>query len=524
MINIRQIKIEVTNDNLDNLFFSITKKLHIKKEDIKSLKIFKKSIDARDKNHIYYIYEVSIGIENENKYLKDKDVYKTPDLSYKMPSKGNIKLEHRPVIIGSGPAGLFAAYILALNDFKPIIIERGKKVEERIKDVDLFWKTGKLNINSNVSFGEGGAGTFSDGKLNTCISDENNRIRKVFNTFIECGAHEDILYDYKPHIGTDILSNVIKNLRNKIIDLGGTFLYNSCLTNIIFENNKVTKIMINNQDIIDTDILILAIGNAARDTYKLLYNLGLNMTSKNFAVGLRVVHPQALIDKAQYGLKYSKLLSPATYKLTYHSSNNKGVYSFCMCPGGYVVNSSSINNRLAINGMSYYKRDSGYANSAIIATVSKEDFGNNVLDGIAYQERLEKKAYELGQGSIPIQTLKDFYNNTVLDKIENISFIKGSYTYANLNELFSKEITLSIKEALNSFAYKINDFNNPNTILCGVETRTSSPVRICRDENFEANIKGIYPCGEGAGYAGGITSSAVDGIKVAEAIIKNYKM
>ena len=487
MINIRQIKIEVTNDNLDNLFFSITKKLHIKKEDIKSLKIFKKSIDARDKNHIYHIYEVSIAIDNENKYLKYKDVYKTPDLSYKMPSKGNIKLEHRPVIIGSGPAGLFAAYILALNAFKPIIIERGKKVEERIKDVDLFWKTGKLNINSNVSFGEGGAGTFSDGKLNTCISDENNRIRKVFNTFIECGAHEDILYDYKPHIGTDILSNVIKNLRNKIIDLGGTFLYNSCLTNIIFENNKVTKIMINNQDTIDTNILILAIGNAARDTYKLLYNLGLNMTSKNFAVGLRVAHPQALIDKAQYGLKYSKLLSPATYKLTYHSSNNKGVYSFCMCPGGYVVNSSSINNRLAINGMSYYKRDSGYANSAIIATVSKEDFG-------------------------------------ILDKIEDISFIKGSYTYANLNELFSKEITLSIKEALNSFAYKINDFNNPNTILCGVETRTSSPVRICRDENFEANIKGIYPCGEGAGYAGGITSSAVDGIKVAEAIVSKYKM
>ena len=524
MINVRQIKIAVTDDKVENIYSKIYQKIHLKKEDIKSLKIFKKSLDARNKDNIYYVYELMIEAINETKYLKYKDVYPTFDLTYKMPLAGSIQLLKRPVIVGSGPSGLFAAYILALKGFKPLIIERGKPVEKRLKDVELFWQTGKLNDNSNVSFGEGGAGTFSDGKLNTCINDENNRIRKVFTTFIECGANEDILYDYKPHIGTDILSNVIKNLRNKIIDLGGTFLYNSCLTNIIFENNKVTKIMINNQDTIDTDILILAIGNAARDTYKLLYNLGLNMTSKNFAVGLRVVHPQALIDKAQYGLKYSKLLSPATYKLTYHSSNNKGVYSFCMCPGGYVVNSSSIKNHLAINGMSYYKRDSGYANSAIIATVSKEDFGNNVLDGIAYQERLEKKAYELGQGSIPIQTLKDFYNNTILDKIEDISFIKGSYTYANLNELFSKEITLSIKEALNSFAYKINDFNNPNTILCGVETRTSSPVRICRDENFEANIKGIYPCGEGAGYAGGITSSAVDGIKVAEAIVSKYKM
>ena len=521
MINVRQIKLEVTKDSINNLYYKVAKKLRIKESDIKELKIFRKSIDARNKNNIYYIYEVSILVDNEDKILnlKDNDIYKTPSLEYVMPNIGAEKLEHSPVVVGSGPAGLFTAYILALKGYKPIVIERGEEVSKRIKTVNKFWQTGALNKESNVSFGEGGAGTFSDGKLNTCVSEKNNRIRKVFETFIQCGADESILYDYKPHIGTDVLVNVVKNLRNKIIELGGTFLYNSCLTDIVIENNQVKKIIINNKDEINSNILVLAIGNSARDTFKMLYDLGLNMEAKNFAVGFRIIHKQDLIDEAQYGNKYASILSPATYKLTYQASNNRAVYSFCMCPGGYVVNSSSEEKMLAINGMSYFKRDSGYANSAIVVSVSKDDF----KDPIEFQRELEKKTFEVGNGKIPVQTLKDFYNNEVTNNI-SISSIKGNYQYSNLNNILPEYLTDTIKEALKYFDTKIKGFASDDALLCAVESRTSSPIRINRDLNYESNIKGIYPCGEGAGYAGGITSSAVDGIKVAEAIIKRYKM
>ncbi len=521
MINVRQIKLEVTKVSINNLYYKVAKKLRIKESDIKELKIFRKSIDARDKNNIYYIYEVSILADNEDKILnlKDNDIYKTPSLEYVMPNIGAEKLEYSPVVVGSGPAGLFTAYILALKGYKPIVIERGEEVLKRVETVNKFWQTGKLNKESNVSFGEGGAGTFSDGKLNTCVSDKNNRIRKVFETFIECGADESILYDYKPHIGTDVLVDVVKKLRNKIIDLGGTFLYNSCLTNIIIENNQVKKIIINNKDEINTNILVLAIGNSARDTFRLLKDLGLNIESKNFAVGFRIIHKQDLIDESQFGNKYASILSPATYKLTYQASNNRAVYSFCMCPGGYVVNSSSEDGKLAINGMSYFKRNSGYANSAIVVSVRKDDF----KDPIEFQRDIEKKAHEVGNGKIPVQTLKDFYNNEVTDNI-SISSIKGNYQYSNLNNILPGYLTNSIKQALRYFDTKIKGFASDDAVLCAVESRTSSPIRINRDLNYESNIKGIYPCGEGAGYAGGITSSAVDGIKVAEAIISKYRM
>ena len=526
MLRVRQIKIEVTKNNVENIKSELAKKLKVKEDYINEFYIRKQSLDARNKNEIYYVYEVDVDIKDERKVLnkiKSNDILKSPDLNYKFNITGKNKLKNRPIIVGSGPAGLFAAYLLAENNYKPIIIERGDKIENRINKVKQFWESGKLDTESNVQFGEGGAGTFSDGKLNTMVSDTNNRARKVFETFVSCGANEEILYSYKPHIGTDLLIDVVKNMREKIIEMGGSFLYNSCLTNIIIENNKVEKIEINHEKYIDCDILVLAIGHSARDTFKMLYDLNLDMTSKAFAIGLRVSHRQDMINYSQYGEKYKNILPPATYKLTYKASNGRGVYSFCMCPGGYVVNASSELGHLAINGMSEHKRDSKNANSAIIVTVNQKDFGNNVLDGIEFQRNLEKKAFDLGNGKIPIQLLKDFKSNKISEKFGNVEPIfKGDYKFSNINDILPKDISNSIKEAFTNFGGKIKGFDSDDTILAAVESRTSSPVRIIRNDDLEANIGGIYPCGEGAGYAGGITSASIDGIKVAEAIAKKY--
>lgn len=525
MIKVRQIKIEVTKSNEDNLLKSISKKLKTDISNIENYTIEKLSIDARNKEEIYYVYEVNVNVKNEKEILSkntNSDVTLTELKKYEIKEKGDLKLNNRPVIVGSGPSGLFAAYILAEEGYKPIIIERGEKIEKRVESVETFWKIGKLNQNSNVQFGEGGAGTFSDGKLNTLIKDEFCRGKKVFETFIENGANEDILYSYKPHIGTNLLRVVIRNMREKIIKMGGVFRYNTCLTDIIYDNNNLKQIEVNKNELIDCEVLVLAIGHSARDTFYMLNNK-LNMEAKPFAVGVRVAHKQSMIDESQFGKKYKDILSPATYKLTYNNSS-RGVYSFCMCPGGYIVNASSEQNMLAINGMSNHERESEFANSAIVVTITPDDFGKNPLDGIEYQRNLEKKAYELGDGKIPIQLLKDFKKNKISTSLGNINPIfKGDYNFANLNELLPTYISDSIKEAFESFGKKIKNFDDDDTVLAGVESRTSSPVRILRNDLFESNIKGIYPSGEGAGYAGGITSAAIDGIKVAEAIIKKYK-
>ena len=526
MIRVRQVKILVENDNVDNLYKAISKKLNISKNDILDLKLKKQSLDARDKNQIYLVYEVDVTVKNEDMILlknKSNDIFKTPDEIYEYLKCGNIKLKNRPIIVGSGPAGLFAAYLLSMSGLSPLIIERGEKVEDRIKTVSNFWETGNLNINSNVQFGEGGAGTFSDGKLNTLVKDTENRGKKVFDTFIECGAPNEISYSYKPHIGTDLLIDVVKNLRNKIIKNGGEFLYNTCLTNIYIENEKVTGIEVNNDKKIDCEVLVLAIGHSARDTFYMLNNLGLKMEAKPFALGIRVQHLQDTINESQYGKKYKDLLGSASYKLTYKASNNRGVYSFCMCPGGYVVNASSEKKHLAINGMSNHARNSENANSAIVVTVLPKDFGNNPLDGIEYQRDLEKKAYESGNGLIPVQLLKDFNENKISKNFGKINPIfKGNYTFSNLNDILPKDIVLSLKESFPYFGKKIKHFDDDDTILAAIESRTSSPVRILRDELLESNIKGIYPAGEGAGYAGGITSAAMDGLRIAEEILKKY--
>lgn len=527
MIRIRQIKIPIEKDNLNHLKKKASIILKCPESDIKKISISKKSLDARKKPNIFYIYEVDIDVKKEKHLLKkhqsNKDIFLTPEEKYVYPKIGNKKLKHRPIIVGSGPAGLFCAYLLAELGYRPIIIERGEKIEERVKSVENFWKTGVLNKNSNVQFGEGGAGTFSDGKLNTLVKDKSFRMKKVFEIFVESGADKDILYTNNPHIGTDVLRKVIINLRKKIIDFGGEFRYKTTLTNINMKENKMTSIEINHKEIINTDILVLAIGHSARDTFEMLDKKAFSLEPKPFAIGLRIQHSQELININQYG-KNSKLLPPASYKLTYQTKEGRGVYSFCMCPGGYVVNASSEERRLAINGMSYHDRNSLNANSAIVVTVSPKDYGTNPLDGLAFQRSLEEKAYTLGNGKIPIQTIKDFHNSVENQKLGNIKPIfKGDYQLTDLNKLFPSYITDSIKEALPNFEQKIPGFNDDNAILAGVESRTSSPVRIPRNENLESLIKGIYPCGEGAGYAGGITTSAMDGLKVAESIISTYQ-
>ncbi len=518
MIRINNLKILIENDNKEYILSKINKKYKI---NVTDYKIIKKSIDARSKD-IFYVYSLDINTSNEDLLIsKYKDITKSIEEKYSFNSFGDQIDTERPIIVGAGPSGLFCAYLLVLNGYKPIIIERGEKIEDRLNTVNKFFETNELNEESNVQFGEGGAGTFSDGKLTTGIKDKENRIKFILETFVEMNAPEDILYLNKPHIGTDKLQDVIINLRNKIISLGGEFRYNSKLTNINITNNRLTSIEVNNE-IINCNNLFLCIGHSARDTYKMLYEKSIQMNPKSFAIGVRVSHPQDLINKSMYKDKYN-LLPPSPYKLTYQTKSGRGVYSFCMCPGGYVVNSSSEKNRLVVNGMSNHERDSKIANSAIVVTVTPKDFGNNPMDGISFQRDLEEKAYKLGKGNIPVQNYIDFKNNKESTKLlENIQ-VKGNYKLSNLNEILPIFIKDSLKEAFPYFSTKIKNYDCDEMILYGVETRTSSPLRIERDEFGISSIEGIYPTGEGAGYSGGIVSSAVDGMKQAENYMKKYK-
>lgn len=517
MIRVRDIKVNVKDNNYMDV---LLKKLKIKEDDIVSYRINKRSIDARKKDNVLYVYEIDLELKKEDKIKLDNNILKVEKEEYNFIPCGKDKLENI-VIVGSGPAGLFSAYELSKHGYKVTVIERGEDVDSRVRTVEKFWKTNKLNRNSNVQFGEGGAGTFSDGKLSTGIKDKQNRIKEVLNVFYECGADEEILYDYMPHIGTDKLVNVVKNIRNNIINNGGVFRYNTTLTNINIEDNKLKSIEVNSNEIIPTDILVLAIGHSARDTFRLLNKVGVSMSSKPFAVGFRIIHNQDLINKSQYG-NYYKYLPPASYKLTYTHTNGKGVYSFCMCPGGYVVNASSEDGMLVVNGMSNSNRESKSANSAIVVTVNSKDYGEELFDGVKFQENIEKYTYKLGNGLIPVQYVEDYKNNVTSDDIPTLD-IKGSYVSKNLNSIFSDKINEAITSSIKYFDNKIHGFDNKESVFVGTETRTSSPIRIIRDENLESNIKGIYPAGEGAGYAGGITSAAVDGIKVFEAIASKYR-
>lgn len=520
MIKISNFKVNV-NDNRD-LRDLIAKKYSINILNIKELKILKKSIDARKKPVIYFVYELAIDLKNEDIHIfKNKDISRYNEEKYSFKITGKSVLKHRPIIVGSGPAGLFAAYMLAENGYEPIIFERGEEIDKRVLSVNDFWNNNVLKKNSNVQFGEGGAGTFSDGKLNTLVKDKLNRGKKVYEIFVANNAPEEILYLNKPHIGTDKLREVIKNMRNRIISKGGKFYYNSLVTDINIENDKIKSVIVNNKDEYFTECLVLAIGHSARDTFRMLHQNNFKMEQKPFAVGLRIMHPRKMIDNSQYG---NALLSGANYKLTYQTNDHRGVYTFCMCPGGFVVNASSEENKLVINGMSNYDRDEAVSNSAIVITVSENDYGKELFDGVKFQEQLEKKAFLLAHGNIPIQLYKDYKDNLISTGFgEFLPCIKGKYEFANLNELFTDSINENIKKAIYAFGKRIDGFSRDDAILAGVESRTSSPIRILRGDNMQSNIKGVYPIGEGAGYAGGITSAAIDGLKAFEEIISIYK-
>ncbi len=527
MIKIDQLKLKITEDE-SRLKELIAKKLRLQISDIDGIEIIKKSIDARKKPEVFYVYSVSIKLSKDKekkiltKFSKDNNISAFKAIKYDVPLLANNNtLSKSPIVVGAGPAGLFAAYILALNHLNPIVFERGKMVDARMIDVLDFWNTGVLNTASNVQFGEGGAGTFSDGKLNTLVNDKLGRNKFVLETFIKFGAPADILYDYKPHIGTDLLTIVVKNMRNEIISLGGEFHFQSKVDELIIENGSIKGVRVQDKSYYSEHV-VLAIGHSARDTFKTIHDQGVTMEAKDFAVGLRIEHPQDMISQNMYGEAFDKL-SPANYKLATNLSNHRGIYSFCMCPGGFVVNSSSEENHLVVNGMSYSKRDSSNANSAIVVSVGEREFDkSNPLAGIEYQRSLESKAFLLCNGKIPQQLFADFKNRKISTSYGAFSSnVKGQSGFGMLSDIFSQDIYQSFIDGMGVFGTKIKGFDREDAILSGVESRTSSPVRINRNELFQANIKGLYPCGEGAGYAGGITSAAMDGIKVSEAIIKN---
>ena len=431
-----------------------------------------------------------------------------------------------PVIIGAGPAGLFCTYLLAKAGFQPILLERGEAVEERQKKVEHFWATGELDPQSNVQFGEGGAGTFSDGKLNTLVKDQHGRSRFVLKTFVEFGANDDILYESKPHIGTDVLIDVVKNLREEIKQLGGEIFFHSQVTDLRMENDAIKAVEINHKEWLSTDAVVFAIGHSARDTFRMLYEHHIPMSAKSFAVGVRMEHPQKMINENQYGSNYPESLPAAAYKLTRKVSEDRGVYSFCMCPGGYVVNASSEEGMTAVNGMSYHARAGENANSAMIISVNPEDFGSNhALAGVEFQRKLEKAAFIQGKGKIPVQLFGDFCKNQVSTSLGKIMpNTKGEWTFGNVRAIFPENLAAGLEEGIKGCEKLIPGFARKDAILLGIESRTSSPVRIERsNETMENVVKGFYPCGEGAGYAGGIMSAAMDGIKVAEAIAMKFK-
>ncbi|MBQ9280026.1 MAG: FAD-binding protein [Clostridia bacterium] len=503
----------------EELLKRVCKKNKINQAEISSWKIFKKSIDARDKKDVHYNYTIDIFKVGEAIPEEDLLTVENPRL-----------LSKRPVVIGAGPAGLFAAYTLALNGAKPILLEQGKCVEDRQKDVENFMNQGVLIPNSNVQFGEGGAGTFSDGKLTTGVNNPLNRT--VLQTFVKFGAPEQIMYLNKPHIGTDHLIHVVKNMREEIKCLGGTALFETKVVGIelmdaLKENTmekKIASVILENGQKIETEMVILAIGHSARDTFEELYAKGIKFEPKPFSVGVRIEHKQEMINKSQYGTDTKLNLPPAEYKLVYHAEDGRTCYTFCMCPGGTVMASSSEEGTIVTNGMSKFARDGENANSAVLVNVTPEDcVGDTPLKGIYFQKKLEEEAFRLAGSNYyaPIQRVEDFIHNR---KSEKIGEIKPSYrpgvSFTNLNDIFPEFVSRTMKEGILYFDKKLKGFANPDAIMTGVETRSSSPVRIPRDENLEANVKGIYPCGEGAGYAGGIMTAAMDGIKVAKKILE----
>ncbi len=538
MLQYSQCKIDYRRDSIEELRKKIAEILRIREPEIQQIKILKKSIDARKKPQIYYSYSVAFECSQEQKVLQKNQKNKNLSMYVPQPSLedmvSKLKKEtgERVVIVGTGPAGLLCGYYLALCGRKPLLIERGAPMWERVGKVSAFWKDGVLDTNTNVSFGEGGAGTFSDGKLNTGVKDKTGKKKFILDTFIRHGAPEEIGYLSKPHIGTDELRGVIQSMGETIRQLGGAYRFHTRLTGFRYiekekgpGSKQLRAILVENEsgetEEIPCDQCVLAIGHSARDTFSMLCEDGTAMEQKPFAVGVRVEHPQQSINTMQYGVEDTRLPA-ADYKLTGKTSDGRGVYSFCMCPGGYVVNASTEPGGTVVNGMSDHARDSAHANSAIVVTVNQRDFGSDdVLAGVAFQRRLEEKTWQAGGGMIPVQRYGDFVKGVPTTELNHSSPVtKGKFVPADVKKILPSYISNGIMEGMRQFGQKITDFDAEETLVLGTETRTSSPVRILRNQEFESeNRKGIYPCGEGAGYAGGIMSAAMDGLRVALQIV-----
>ena len=528
MLRIQQLKLPVGHTEQE-LREKIRKTLRIRPEELMGYEIVRRSLDARG-GKLQYVYLVDAEVKREATVLRHckKGVEKAERRTYRFPKSGTEKLLHRPVIVGTGPAGLFCGLMLSRAGYAPILLERGQCAEERVKTVENFWKLGILDTRSNVQFGEGGAGTFSDGKLNTLVKDPAGRNREVLRLFVEAGAPEEILYEQKPHLGTDLLVGIVRHMREEILRLGGEVRFGCCLTDLIMEKGAVRGVVLQEDgkppEALEAEQVVLAIGHSARDTFAMLKERGIPMQPKAFAVGVRMEHPQKMISESQYGRGYPSSLPPASYKVTRKTESGRGVYSFCMCPGGYVVNASSEEKMLAINGMSYQARDGRNANSAMIVTVTPSDYGGtDVLAGVEFQRKLERAAYRLGGGRIPVQLFGDFCQNTASSALGGIEpCMKGAYVLSNVRAIFPEELSEALQEGIEGCDAFLPGFARKDAVLSGVESRTSSPVRILRGEGLESQAAGLYPCGEGAGYAGGITSAAMDGLKIAEAIAKKY--
>ncbi len=526
MIRISQLKVPINLDTPAYIKNKIQKLLGLCLQDIICITPVRRSIDARKKSNLLYVYnfDVSVRADEEKVVARCANVNITIAPHNAQFSLGTIKADMPPVICGMGPAGLFCAYALALSGANPILIERGKSIDERVKDTQNFMCTGTLNPESNIQFGEGGAGTFSDGKLTTGTS--NNRLGYILKTFVECGAPENILYDAKPHIGTDVLRNVIKNIRNKILEHGGQILFETKLTNIHITNNAITSITViqhGAQRTIPCKKLILAIGHSARDTFELLHEKNLNLQQKQFSMGVRIEHNQHTINMAQYG---TDALGAADYKLAVKTKSGRGVYTFCMCPGGHVIAAASEEGGVVTNGMSYHAREGENANAALLCDVYPSDFNSDhPLAGIYLQRKHEKLAYECGgkNYNAPASLVGDFLSNT---SSEGSLTIQPTYepnvTWCNVADCLPSYVADALREALPMLGRKLKGFDAPDAVLTGIESRSSSPVRIVRNASLQSNIIGIYPCGEGAGYAGGIMSAAADGLLVAQQIVNEF--
>lgn len=492
---------------------AIAKKLGAHEDDIISFVLVRRSIDARDKKNIFYIFSFDVEVRDEEKYL-DKAV-KCESFTSKKPKEWD--KNHRPVVVGSGPCGLFAALTLAMRGAAPIVIERGECAEKRTKTVEAFWKNGKLDPDSNVQFGEGGAGTFSDGKLNTGTRDA--RQRMVLDEMVKAGAPPEILFDAKPHVGTDRLSEVVSNIRKKIISLGGVFYFNCKMTDIVIKNSAVCAVKTTMGEI-ETGSLVLAIGHSARDSFEMMREKGIPMEKKPFSAGFRIEHLRRDIDSAQYGAA-AALLPAADYKLSCKDASGRGVYTFCMCPGGVVVAAASEEGGVAVNGMSYFARDGVNSNSAVLVSVYPEDFSSpDPLAGMYFQRDAERRAYIAGGGNYaaPAQSVGGFIDGKNVPLSRVLPSYRPGVSICDMRKIYPSFITRGVSDGIRAFGRRIRGFDSADSVLTGVETRSSSPVRIIRVENFSSKIKGLYPCGEGAGYAGGIMSAAVDGIRVAENI------